>query len=408
MRVVPVLPAGLLGRIQRLMSRKLKLVMTGLAVGSLLSILTLELPAQAPAKKNTKPPVRQTQGVRDEVAAPRPKARPLPRNEAPPEAEPEESSEQEEDSRPLPPKAEAFRVEKLSPELEQILKDWEAHSSRIQKLTGSFERHKYDHVYEVDFQSSGKFAYEMPDKGAYEFEGAALPKNAVSRRKNANKQPYALKPDQTERWVCNGKEVLKIDDKAMNYEKVMIPPENQGENIIDGPLPFLFGMKAEHAKRRYSFELLEPASENYKDDIWLRVKPKWARDSVNWREAKIILSRTNYLPLVVKLVDPSDNAETVHIFDDLQVNGKANPWAFWNKKDPFKPDLRKHQLVQNSKEAPPGTAPRQAPDTSSRPLPADTGKAAAKGRATLNDREPPRSADQSNGAPKKKPPAVRK
>src|SRR4029079_11788670 len=97
------------------------------------------------------------------------------------------------------------------------------------------------------------FAYEMPDKGAYEFKGSEIPARAVSKMKDADDKPYALKPDKSERWFCNGKEVMKIDDPTKTYEKVPIPEEHQGENIIEGPLPFLFGMKAEAAMRRYSF-----------------------------------------------------------------------------------------------------------------------------------------------------------
>lgn len=400
--VVETPPASLLGRIRRLMSRKLTLFAAGLAVGCLIPLRNVELQAQGTAKKNTKPPIRPAQGTTDEVTAPRPKPRALPRNELP-SASPPESSEPAEESRPTRPRAEALRVERLSPELEQILKDWEAHSSQVQKLTGVFKRHRYDHLFEVEYQSFGKFAYEMPDKGAYQFEGAKLPKDAVSQKKNADKKPYALKPDQPQHWVCNGKEVLKIDAKT--YGKVSIPPENQGENIIDGPLPFLFGMKAEQAKRRYAFELLEGVGE-YKDEIWLGVKPRWPKDAANWREAKVIINHVTFLPMVVKLVEPSGNADTVHIFSDVQANPKAPLIKFWEK-DPFKPDLRKLQLVQDSKEAPPGVAPSLAPGTSARP---STGKAASSGtngRTSTNDRDLPRSADSSNGATKKKPTSTR-
>src|SRR5262249_11533655 len=124
----------------------------------------------------------------------------------------------------------------------------------------------------------------------------------------------------------------------------------------------------------------------------------------NWREAKVIINAKTFLPIAVKLVEPSENAETVHTFGgDLQVNAKANWIKFWEK-DPFKPDLRSYKVVQNNKSAAEPSTPQQAPATSKPPT-ETTATGSTKGRATTNEpiaREPTRSADASKDATKKK------
>ncbi|MSR57995.1 MAG: hypothetical protein EXS05_10005 [Planctomycetaceae bacterium] len=427
-------------------SRLSKPVVAGLAAGCLFMTLAVDLPAQTAVKK--KSAIRPVEASDDDVNAPevKPRTRPATKGTAGGTGQPADKtpsakknlpgntpSGKTPESKALPqgkisgaaktspdiktqkkgipddarrprPEAEPMRVEKISPELEQILKDWEEYSSRVKKLTGTFKRAKIDRTFGVELWADGKFAYQAPDKGAYAFAGTKLRKDDASEIENADGSLFELKSDETENWVCTGAEVLKIYDAVKQYERVAIPPESQGDNIIEGPLPFLFGMKAEQAKRRYIFKLNKPHS-NYKDAINLSVLPREKRDSDHWVKARVILSRQNYLPIVVKLTEPGENTETVHIFTDLQVNGKKGIAEFFGKREPFNPDLSRHKLVLNQKDGPPASQPRDIPDLGARPTtPGGTkGKAITGDRA---DRAAPRSADASGGM--KKPGSVQK
>ena len=53
-----------------------------------------------------------------------------------------------------------------------------------------------------------------------------------------------------QRWICTGKQIFIIHDDTKIYDKIDIPAQQQGKNIMNGPLPFLFGLKAEQAKAR--------------------------------------------------------------------------------------------------------------------------------------------------------------
>jgi len=241
------------------------------------------------------------------------------------------------------PAAEPLRVEPVTPELLAILQQWEASGEKIQRLTGKHTRFVYDYVFEVEKRSKGEFLYVAPDMGSFEIEPISVPKGAVGAKVGKSGSPFKLEPDLPERWVCNGKEILKIDDQAKTYEMVVIPPEGRGQNIIDGPLPFLFGMKADQAQRRYALELLKETER----EVWLKAIPRLQQDAVNYREATIILDRETFLPRAVRLIDPSGNKETVHAFKDLTVNGRPNLFGLGS--DPLKPNLASYKRVLNDK-----------------------------------------------------------
>ncbi|MFN0050723.1 MAG: hypothetical protein ACKV0T_00940 [Planctomycetales bacterium] len=364
------------------------------------------------AAKKKKPVVRPVQAVEEEPEAPPLKSRkkpaaasenPAPRNERPTKGGGVPAAEAKSQRLPLPTERPLLRVEKLSPELERILIDWEAQSSKFRKLTGEFKRYKYDPTFEVEFQSDGKFAFEAPDKGAYEITGSKIAENALSKKKNPDGQAYRLKPGDPERWVSTGKELLRIFDLEKTYERVEIPEENRGENIVDTPLPFLFGMKAEQSKRRYKFELLE-SKKPYPDAIWLDVEPRELRDSYHWSKARVIINRKTYLPEAVMLTDPGGNTETVHKFTQISVNPTGV--IEWLKRDPFKPDLKRYKLVMNEGSGPDSDVPAPQSGASTRP----SGTGAKNARSAPPDgaaRAPVRNAEAPPGGAKRKPPTTR-
>lgn len=385
------------------MSRMPMLVSAGLAMGGLVLSLAADLAAQTGTRRKTRPAraaIQPVEATEDTTEAPPPRARTKPRTAPAERTAPENARSPAKERLPLP-EAQPMRVPKLSAELEQILADWEVHSSQIKKLTGNFERHKYDHTFKVEFSAHGKFAYEAPDRGAYEFEGTKVAADALSRKQDENKEPYSLKSDQPEHWVCTGDAVLLINHKDRNFTKVDIPPEHRGENIIDGPLPFLFGMKAEQAKRRYDFKVLPP-SKKYPDEILLGVTPRLQKDSSNWCEAQVIIDRETYLPIAVRLVAPGGNSETIHHFRGLTVNGKASLMEFFGKRDPFNPDLRNYKPVLSQKDGPAGDPSLSTPDVSTRPG-TPGGARVRVANPDSSDRDPRRSADTSADALKKPP-----
>jgi len=355
------------------MSRMLKPVAAGLALGSLCLAGAGDLSAQSASKK--KSAVQQTQAENDQPAVPRSRARSKSADDT--DAAPVTQGKSGKKARP---QVEPLRAEKLDPALEQILKDWELTTSHFKKLAGEFSRFKYDATFEVEIRANGKFAYEAPDKGYYELRGAVIDKADVSKKVGKDGIPFAIMSDGAERWVCTGKDVIRIYDKDKTYEKVPIPPESQGENMIDGPLPFLFGMKAEQAKLRYKLSLDTKRMKSNPSEIWLNVIPKWEKDAKNYQRATVIIEAKTFLPKAVKLVDPSGQ-ESVHRFENLEVNSGGFIQQIF-RANPFKPNLWTYKQVLLEKGI--GRSPGEPPIAPSNAK--KTGSAAAPGRTGASDR----------------------
>jgi TIGR03009 family protein len=329
--------------------------------------------------------------VADSAAQNSPKSSPKNRPAAKSAVTPVQAADDEPSTGKLPrPTTKPLVVEDLSPELEKILKNWELTTSKFDKMTGEFTRFKYDKTFEVEWRASGRFAYEAPDRGNYELRGIEPGKDKDGRPERSQKPgsdgktPYTLKADTAERWVCTGKEIIKINEKEKTYEKLSIPPDSQGENIMDGPLPFLFGMKAEKAKVRYQLVL----KKNDKNEIRLDVLPRLQKDASNWTKATVILEPVSFKPVAVKLLDPT-GAESVHVFKNIKVNPKEKFW----EGDPFKPNLKPFKLVLNEKPSTVDLGENASPPAAARPA-----KTAGAGRTVPGSA--PESASDTTGRKK--------
>lgn len=245
------------------------------------------------------------------------------------------------------PRPEAGNIEVQIPqELEDLLVQWEQNSSQIQRLHGEFERFVYDTVFCVEKRSRGEFWYEAPDKGRMDFQVVPI-KEAINPKKLGNNgKPYAVQADEAQRWVCTGTEIFIIHEAQKLYDYIEIPPQQQGRNIINGPLPFLFGMKADHAKKRYFLTL---GSQNwpqgkFKTDekgkqvmthapqVHIVASPKYEVDAREWSRAEVLLDGTKFLPRAIRLLNPDGTKESVYVFfpqDRMWVNQR------WLLSDPF-------------------------------------------------------------------------
>jgi TIGR03009 family protein len=251
--------------------------------------------------------------------------------------------------KPTRPEPLQLVIEPVPPELEKVLQDWERNTSKFKKLTGDFAVFKYDPTFETEKRGVGKFAHEAPDKGNYELKGAEIPKGEKSKKKNSQGEPYALQSESPVRWVCSGKEIIRIDEKEKTFEKIPIPADAQGQNIIEGPLPFLFGMKAEQAKYRYKMTL----KKQNEDEIWLEVIPRRRADVSNWIKATVIIDAKRFIPIAVQLFNPTESY-TVHKFSNVKINPKDWPWD----KDPFAPNLRSYRAAVTSDSQSAATTPK--------------------------------------------------
>ncbi len=255
------------------------------------------------------------------------------------------------------PAMDPLRIQQLGPELTKILTDWSNSTSKIEKLEGTHRRYTYDHVFGTEKHAVGKFFYEAPDKGRIDVEPVDIKNGAVGRKKDKAGKPYSLKKDRQEKWVCDGKRVMQVDDEAKVVNVFPIPPQAQGKNIMNGPLPFLFGMPPETAKRRFHLTLLKHET----NTAWIKAIPRLKANAANWKEAEIILSKKTWVPIAVKLLDPAGNKETVYAFTekDLKIN---KPQRILFPKNPFAINIANYKIVQKVAQNNVQGVPKNLPD----------------------------------------------
>jgi hypothetical protein len=201
------------------------------------------------------------------------------------------------------------------------------------------------------------FYYEQPDKGRIDLSPVEIkpvknkegklqpPTDKKAHWKTGQSIEFTVQSGTGERWYCDGQIVTQVDEKEKTATQLVIPPQNQGEHIIDGPLPFLFGMPADKALRRYRMEIV--GKEKDKDgkpvSVTLQIHPKLRNDAVNYQLATVILDLKTYLPTAVRMIDPAGTKETTYSFQNLKANARASVLPSFlglGERDPFKPNLK--------------------------------------------------------------------
>lgn len=219
--------------------------------------------------------------------------------------------------RPVAAEMKVPAVEALDPKMWKVLQDWELATKDIKALYAEHQRFVYDQTFAVEKRGEGKVWYESPDHGRYEVDPSNV-KGLKAKKLDANGAPFKLQPHEPEKWICTGAEVVKVDDSKKEYEKITIPPEDRGMNMMNGPLPFIIGMKAEQARKRYFLQLIKHDN----GEIWVHARPRFQRDATLWSDAIVILDEKTFLPRAVQLTDPTGNQVTTHTFKKMDPRTK--------------------------------------------------------------------------------------
>ena len=233
------------------------------------------------------------------------------------------------------------------PALDKVLDEWFKSSKLIKKLEGEHRRFVYDFTFGVVKKAEGEFYYEAPDKGRIDIVGIKVTPGAVTNKANPiTRQPTAFseQSDMPQRWICDGAKVVQIDDAQKTVETYPIPESSRGQQIMDGPLPFLFGMPPEKAKQRYQMRLVDTTPTKY----IIQVLPRLPQDSSNYKWAVVILERKTMLPEAVQMIDPAETTETVYTFPKVVKNPTEPLYRrlIGANTDPFKPNLNGYKAVE--------------------------------------------------------------
>ena len=255
------------------------------------------------------------------------------------------------DAKPPRPQPQTLEV---SEDLEIVLRAWGRQSAGIKRLTGTHKRIEYRRTVGTETHGNGEFAFESPDKGMIQIIGTKVPAGAVNQKiKDPNGNPLRQISAMPEKWVCDGAAILqmKVELGEKQYSRIEIPPSMRGENIIEGPLPFLFGVSGEVLKQRYAMQLggkhtWQPGTRG--GVVHVVAYPRRPQDARNWQKADVLLDGTTFLPTAIQLFHGRDQFadRTVYMFDQSTMKPNAIKWPWAN---PFKPSLIGWKMIENYK-----------------------------------------------------------
>ncbi len=198
--------------------------------------------------------------------------------------------------------------------LEQLLAAWEARNAAVRTWSCTFRKWEYNAWSPSDAagerlafaESSGELKYAAPDKGLFRVK--------ESRQWSPEARRYEARGGEGgEHWVCNGESIYEFRHTERQLRETKLPPEMRGKAISDGPLPFVFGAKADTLKKRYWMRIITPR--DIRDQIWLEAMPRFQADAANFSKVELILQARDLMPFAIQIFKPGGQDRDVYQFD---------------------------------------------------------------------------------------------
>ena len=117
------------------------------------------------------------------------------------------------------------------------------------------------------------------------------------------------RPSIIERYISTGTYLYEYNQPAKEIRVHTLTPPKQGQVADDNFLSFLFGMRAEEAKRRYDISLFKE-DVNY---VYFKILPRSEADKADFKLAYLVLIKTTFLPRMLVFDEPNGNRVTWNI-----------------------------------------------------------------------------------------------
>jgi TIGR03009 family protein len=261
----------------------------------------------------------------------------------------------------------------LSPQnekwLDDVLKFWEFQATQVQRYRCQFNRWEYDPVQlpndpEIAWTvAQGTIQYASPDKGLFRVDKlwqiAMQKQGEVTLPVIEGGKPKYVQQEQIlgEHWICDGKATFQFDGLNKQLIRRELPPEMQGKQIAEGPLPFLFGAKAQTMKERYWLRIVPPPPGSDQPPIpghfLIEAIPKRREEAAEYLAIHVVIDEKEFLPNMLTLWDRV-GGKSRYEFANREKNWSMLPPALnpfhrqfyapeapdgWKKvNEPFRPD----------------------------------------------------------------------
>ncbi len=198
--------------------------------------------------------------------------------------------------RPAPVKTAGEREQPEQPagKIDQHLRAWEQQMRKIQTVQAVLDRTHKNRASGAVTKYTGRAQYVKSGTGASALNLALLEMKAAGKN------------DLAEKVICTGTFLYQFVPAQKEIRRYQLPPTRPGQVADDNFFTFLFGVKADEARKRYELT-------SSKEDRWyvyIEVRPRLAADRATFRRARLVLNRDSYLPRQLWFEDAKGNEVT--------------------------------------------------------------------------------------------------
>jgi TIGR03009 family protein len=168
--------------------------------------------------------------------------------------------------------------------LDMLLDRWEKEMQSVQSIVAQCTRTSLDKTFQMTETFEGAARYMKPNLAMLEMQKRG-------------------KPDVFEKYICTGTFLYEYVPQNKVIRVHELPPPKPGQVADDNFLSFLFGMKAEEARRRYDLRLV-------KEDQWyiyIEILPRLPADKADFQRARLVLNNQTFLPRELWFEQPNGN-----------------------------------------------------------------------------------------------------
>ncbi|MFM7590485.1 MAG: outer-membrane lipoprotein carrier protein LolA [Isosphaeraceae bacterium] len=221
--------------------------------------------------------------------------------QARPAAQPAQAPAQQTQAQAAPAKS-PEELARLAQRMELLLKTWEERSTLVKELDAEFVRRDHSPAWQEMSDYKGRALLKSPDLAYLDFE-----------KLNTAEKKYL----HHERIIATGKDVYHYQTASRQVFIYPLSAEERAKALEEGPLPFLFNMKADKAKKRYNMSIL---SEN-EQGAWIQIIPLEKFDQESFSKVYVLLNKQQFLPDRLILWAPNGKDTQSYTFKTIKVNG---------------------------------------------------------------------------------------
>ncbi len=211
-------------------------------------------------------------------------------------------------------------AEKPPIDVDKLLRLWEIQSQKLKTLDVWIYRIDKNEAWDEEIHYEGRAVFKKPQLAYLDFKKIKTTKDAKGKLQPVadalNPKKRATTP--TETIICGADEVWQYLYPVRQIFIFPLAKEQRQRALDEGPLPFLFDMKAQEAKARYTMKILRQTEKFY----LISVEPKLKEDKEAFKWAQITLDTVYLLPARIVLLSPDAKSTKDFRVEHIDPNSK--------------------------------------------------------------------------------------